>query len=183
MLCNLRDTPLHLGQSTFYHVKPRKTNATRDHQDPLLRWKKLLEGRPSPKHRYDETVKQEPLSKRRYTKHLKDPLRMNKWRMNGVAYSLVWMHISIKQFYWPSHHLKPFLNLFYFTLSCWKRPSGYIVSMKGCTWSSTMTWLVVRVKVTFTWMAGPKVSHQNIAQRITLPPPSQSASCCRVFTR
>ncbi|KAK3560805.1 hypothetical protein QTP86_019505, partial [Hemibagrus guttatus] len=32
---------------------------------------------------------------------------------------------------------------------------------------------VLRVKVTSTWTAGPKVSQQNIDQSMTLPPPAR----------
>ncbi len=72
---------------------------------------------------------------------------------------------------------------------CWKRAlsSGNTTAMKWCTWSATMFRSVVRVKVTFSWMPGPKVSQQNIAQSIRLPLPtcfsSHSASCCHVFFR
>lgn len=40
--------------------------------------------------------------------------------------------------------------------------------MKECTWSTTICRQVVHVKVTSTLMSGPKVSHQNIVQSITL---------------
>ena len=41
-----------------------------------------------------------------------------------------------------------------------------------CTWSATTPKKLVCVRLTSTWMAGPKVSQQNIAQSITRPPPA-----------
>ena len=43
---------------------------------------------------------------------------------------------------------------------------------KGWTWSATILRKAVDVKVTSTWMAGPKAFQKNISQSITLPLPS-----------
>lgn len=50
--------------------------------------------------------------------------------------------------------LKPFLNNV-----C--GVTGLIILLKGCTWSAAMFRHVVHVKVTATWMPGPKISQQN----------------------
>ena len=71
-----------------------------------------------------------------------------------------------------SNHSWTILALLHSVLSSWKRPqpSGNTISMKGCTWSAIMLRYVICVKVTSTWMVGPKISHHSIAQSITLPP-------------
>ncbi len=120
--------------------------------------------------------------------------------MDWICWSSTSYRCSIR--FWgiwsPKQHLelvvmflKPFRNSFCSVAGalCWKRAlsSGNTTAMKWCTWSATMFRLVVRVKVTFSWMPGPKVSQQNIAQSIRLPSPtcfsSHSASCCHVFLR
>lgn len=64
-----------------------------------------------------------------------------------------------------SHHSWNIFALWQRGLSCSKKPqpSGITISVKGCTWSTTRLWLAVHVKVTSTWMTGPKVPQQNLA--------------------
>lgn len=59
-------------------------------------------------------------------------------------------------------------NVILCAFSHWKWPSGNTVSMKECTWSLTIFRQLVRVKVIPTWMAGPKISLQTIAQSTIL---------------